>query len=114
MLDEVSPSLAKFAASRNPVPPPRLGIRYDAQGNFLTEPGNTIVSHLARRSPSETAVLQVRERLMTLPGAECFAFTPAPSLHMTLFQGVLDTRRKHPFWPADIPLHLAIDEMTRR
>jgi hypothetical protein len=114
MLDAVSPSLARFLASRNDAPPPRLGIRYDAEGNFLPEAGNTIVCHLARRTPSESAVLQVRERLMALPGADCLAWTPAASLHMTLFQGVIDTRRRHPFWPADIPLHLGIDDVTRR
>ena len=114
MLDTIRPSLARFLASRMDAPPPRLGIRYDAAGNFLFEPGNTIVCHLARRSASEAAVLQVRERLLALPGADCLAFTPAASLHMTLFQGVVDTHRKHPYWPADIPLHLGIDEMTRR
>ena len=114
MLDTIRPSLARFLASRMDAPPPRLGIRYDAAGNFLFEPGNTIVCHLARRSASEAAVLQVRERLLALPGADCLAFTPAASLHMTLFQGVVDTRRKHPYWPADIPVHLGIDEMTRR
>ena len=114
MLDTISPSLAQFLASRADAPPPRLGIRYDAEGNFLTEPGNTIVCHLARRSASEAAMLQVRERLLTLPGADGLAFTPAASLHMTLFQGVIDTRRQHPFWPADIPLNLSIDLMTRR
>lgn len=114
MLDTIRPALAKLLASRMDAPPARLGIRYDAAGNFLFEPGNTIVCHLARRSASEAAVLQVRERLMALPGADCLAFTPAASLHMTLFQGVVDTRRKHPYWPADIPLHLGIDEMTRR
>ena len=114
MLDTIRPSLAPFLASRVDVPPARLGIRYDAAGNFLPEPGNTIVCHLERRSASEAAVLQARERLLALPGADCLAFTPAASLHMTLFQGVIDTRRKHPYWPADIPLHLGIDEMTRR
>ncbi|HYD04422.1 MAG TPA: DUF1868 domain-containing protein [Reyranella sp.] len=96
------------------MPPPRLGIRYDAAGNFLPEAGNTVVCHLLRRSSSEAAVLAVRERLMQLPGAACLAFTPAASLHMTLFQGIIDTRRKHLYWPADMPLHLGIDDMTRR
>jgi hypothetical protein len=114
MLDTIRPSLAEVLASRTDLPPLRLGIRYDAAGNFLQEPGNTIVCHLARRTASEAIVLQVRERLLALPGADCLAFTPAASLHMTLFQGVIDTRRKHPYWPADIPLHLAIDQMTRR
>jgi hypothetical protein len=114
MLDTIRPSLASVLASRMDVPTPRLGIRYDAAGNFLFEPGNTIVCHLARRSASEAALLRVREQLLALPGADCLAFTPAASLHMTLFQGVIDTRRKHPYWPADIPLHLGIDEMNRR
>ena len=114
MLDAISPSLARFLVSRNVAPPPRLGIRYDAEGRFLPEPGNTIVCHLARRSASESALLAVRERMMALPGADGLAFTPAASLHMTLFQGIIDSRRAHPYWPADIPLHLGIDEMTRR
>jgi hypothetical protein len=114
MLDTIRPSLAPFLASRVDVPPPRLGIRYDAAGNFLPEPGNTIVCHLERRTPSEAAILALRERLLRLPGADCLAFTPAPSLHMTLFQGVIDTRRQHPYWPAELPLHLGIDDATRR
>jgi hypothetical protein len=113
MLDTIKPSLAKFLA-RNNAAPPRLGIRYDAAGNFLSEPGNTIVCHLARRSASESAVLAVRERMLALPGADGLAFTPAASLHMTLFQGIIDSRRQHPYWPVDIPLKTGIDDMTRR
>ena len=114
MLDTIKPTLAKFLASRNPSPPPRLGTRYDAEGRFLPEPGNTIVCHLARRSASEAAILAVRERMMAMPGADCLAFTPAPSLHMTLFQGIIESRRALPYWPADIPLKTGIDDMTRR
>lgn len=114
MLEAISPALAKLLASRDSTPPPRLGIRYDAAGRFLPEPGNTIVCHLAQRSPSQAAVLQLRERMLALPGADCLAFTPATSLHMTLFQGVIDSRRLHPYWPVDIPLKTGIDDMTRR
>jgi len=114
MLDTISPPLAKFLASRNAGPPPWLGIRYDAEGRFLPEPGNTIVCHLERRSHSEAAILAVRERMMAMPGAGGLAFTPAPSLHMTLFQGIIDSRRELPYWPGDIPLKTGIDDMTRR
>jgi len=109
-----SPELLLYSKRHNPTPPAHLGSRYRKVGGFLPEAGNTIVCHLERRSPSEAAILQLRERLLRLPGAECLAFTPPASLHMTLFQGVVDTRRKHPYWPADIPLHLGIDDMTRR
>ena len=114
MLDTISSSLARFLASRNPAPPLRLGIRYDAEGRFLPEPGNTIVCHLERRSHSEAAILAVRERMMAMPGADALAFTPAASLHMTLFQGIIDSRRALPYWPGDIPLKTGIDDMTRR
>lgn len=114
MLDTIRPSLAPFLASRVTAPPPRLGIRYDTAGNFLLEPGNTIVCHLERCTASEAAILALRERLLRLPGADCLAFTPASSLHMTLFQGVIDTRRQHPYWPGEMPLHLDIDDATRR
>jgi hypothetical protein len=114
MLETISPSLAKFLASRSAAPPPRLGIRYDAEGRFLPEPGNTIVCHLERRSRSEAAIMAVRERMLAMPGADCLAFTPASSLHMTLFQGIIDSRRQLPYWPAEIPLKTGIDDMTRR
>ena len=114
MLDAIRPSLEKFMASRNPGPPPRLGIRYDASGRFLPEPGNTVVCHLVNGSPSESAILAVRERMMALPGADGLAFTPASSLHMTLFQGIIDSRRQYPYWPVGVPLDTNIDAMTRR
>jgi len=114
MLDSIAPSLAELMASRNPGPPPRLGIRYDAEGHFLQEPGNTVVCHLVPNSPSETALLRVRERMMALPGANGLAFTPPASLHMTLFQGIIDSRRQRPYWPSGIPLDTKIDDMTRK
>ncbi|UDL88275.1 DUF1868 domain-containing protein [Mesorhizobium sp. PAMC28654] len=61
----VRPSLAGFFAGSNPTTPAHLGTRYDTSGNFLVEPGNTVVSHLGG-SPSEAVVLAVRERMMAM------------------------------------------------
>ncbi|RWC86568.1 MULTISPECIES: DUF1868 domain-containing protein [unclassified Mesorhizobium] len=113
MPDTVRPSLAGFFAGSNPMPPTHLGTRYDTSGNFLIEPGNTVVSHLVSGSPSEAVVLAVRDRMMAMPDADRLAFTPVSSLHMTLFQGIIEYRRRLPFWPRDVPLDTGIDAMTR-
>ena len=113
MLATVRPSLAAFFEGSNPAPPVHLGTRYDASGNFLPEPGNTAVSHLVKDSPSEAAIIEVRERMLAMPDADRLAFTPISSLHMTLFQGIIEYRRRLPYWPSDVPLDTGIDDMTR-
>ena len=113
MPDSIRPSLAGFFAGTNSKPPMRLGTRYDTSGNFLTEPGNTVVSHLVSGSPSEAVVLAVRNRMLAMPDADRLAFTPVSSLHVTLFQGIIEYRRRLPYWPRDVPLDTSIDAMTR-
>lgn len=113
MLDTIRPSLATFFEGTNRTQPTHLGTRYDASGNFLLEPGNTVVSHLVAGSPSQEAVIEVRERMLAMPDADRLAFTPISSLHMTLFQGIIEYRRRLPYWPSDVPLDTSIDDMTR-
>jgi hypothetical protein len=105
-------SIDTFTRSSNRHPPRHLGTRYDASGHFLPEPGNTVVCHLVPGSASEQAVLKARSTLMGLPGASRLAFTPTHSLHMTLFQGVIEFRRRLPYWPDDVALNAPIDEVT--
>ena len=70
----ISPSLLAFGRNANHASPRHLGTRYDTEGRFLPEPGNTVVSHVTAGSPSEAAVLGVRDRLMAMPEARQFAF----------------------------------------
>ncbi|TPL04147.1 MULTISPECIES: DUF1868 domain-containing protein [unclassified Mesorhizobium] len=113
MLDKVRPSLAGFFEGTNPKSPTHLGTRYDAAGNFLLEHGNTVVCHLVEGSPSEAAIIEARKRMLAMPDADRLAFTPISSLHMTLFQGIIEYRRRLPYWPSDVPLDTGIDDMTR-
>ncbi|MBZ7923676.1 DUF1868 domain-containing protein [Ensifer adhaerens] len=108
----ISPSLLAFGRSANDAPPKHLGTRYGTDGCFLREPGNTVVSHVTAGSPSELAVLAVRDRLLAMPEAEQFAFTDPSSLHMTIFQGIIEYRRRLPYWPVDMPFDTSIDAMT--
>lgn len=94
-------------------PPFYLGRRFDAGGNFLHEPGNTVVSHVVPGSATEGALTRVRARLEALPFADCFAWTPAESWHMTVFQGTIEGRRAAPFWPGGMALDAPIDETTQ-
>lgn len=106
--------LSRFAAGANTTPPRHLGIRYDATGRFLEEPGNTVVCHLHPGSAEEQALVALRERMRAMPDADRLAFTPVSSLHMTLFQGIIEYRRTWPYWPRDIAADALIDETTRR
>ncbi|TGR72941.1 DUF1868 domain-containing protein, partial [Mesorhizobium sp. M2D.F.Ca.ET.223.01.1.1] len=76
MLDKAKQSLAFFFEGTNPMPPVHLDTRYDRAGNFLVEPGNTVVSHLVQGSPSAAAIIEVRERIRAMPDADRLAFTP--------------------------------------
>ncbi len=103
--------IASYAASQNAAPPARLGQRYDAD-RFLPEPGNTVVCHLDTRAPGHEAVLTARERMRALPGAEGLLFTPASSLHMTVFEGVIETRRTEDAWPAGVDRDAPVETVT--
>lgn len=110
---QISTDLMAFAASRHAEPPQRLGQRYDAT-RFLPDPGNTVVCHLDFGEPAHSEVLRARARMMALPGAEdVLLFTPEESLHMTVFEGVLDNRRRRDAWPDWITLDAPVDAVTQ-
>jgi len=110
--DPIKPSLASFAEGSNSTPPRHLGRRYDDNGRFLPEPGNTVVCHLVPGSATESALVEIRRRMQAMPQADHLAFTPVSSLHMTLFQGIIEYRRALPYWPADMALDTPIETMT--
>jgi hypothetical protein len=74
-------------------PNPRLGSRFNAEGQFLPEHGNTVVAQVTAGSVTEAALIDLRRALMALPFADHFAFTAIESYHMTVFEGVIETRR---------------------
>lgn len=101
-----------FARSQKAAPPSHLGSRYNRAGQFLPEPGNTVVCHLQAGSQTEQALADARRRFATMPDAAKLALTPLESYHMTLFQGVIEGRRTHPYWPTDIAGDAPIDTVT--
>ena len=69
-----------FAARNKDRPPPHSDLRFDASGNFLPAPGNTIVCHVVEGSRTQQSLIAFREALMALPFADHFTFTPVASL----------------------------------
>ncbi|EJJ24498.1 DUF1868 domain-containing protein [Rhizobium sp. CF142] len=108
----LSPELLQYSKTHNPVPPAHLGTRYRKVGGFLPEPGNTIVCHPVKGAETQEVLIEAREKYLAMPEAPQFLFTPITSIHMTLFEGVIEGRRKQNYWPDDIPLETPIDDMT--
>ncbi|MBO3760952.1 DUF1868 domain-containing protein [Ciceribacter sp. L1K22] len=104
--------LQTYARKSNAAPPRHFGTRYDASGTFLPEPGNTVVCHLMPGTETERALADARQRYLDMPEARQLAFTPLSSLHMTLFQGIIEYRRTEGYWPVDVPLETPIEDMT--
>lgn len=92
--------------------PARLGSRFNAEGQFLPEPGNTIVAHVPEGSQTQAGLITLAQKMKALPGAGHFAFTPISSYHMTVFQGVIEFRREEGFWLPFLPMDATIDSVT--
>lgn len=101
-----------FTEAGKSQPPHHLNRRFDAEGTFLLQPGNTVVSHVVDGSETQQALARVREALRALPCGDRFAYTPVSSLHMTVFQGTIEGRRKPAYWPQELASVAPIDETT--
>ena len=106
------PDLRAYSGEGKTGRPPHAGVRFEESGRFLRERGNTIVSHVVEGSQTHNALLEIRQRMMALPHADHFAFTAPGSLHMTLAQGVLETRRREQYWPEGFDLDAPVDDVT--
>jgi hypothetical protein len=91
---------------------PRLGTRFDDAGRFLPESGNTVVCQVIPGSPTEAALSRFRAALADLPHAHLLALTPADSWHMTVFEGVVETRRDPHRWPEGLPTDTPVPAVT--
>lgn len=109
--DMTHPHVQKVAKRNNAGPPTRLGQRF-SRTSFLPEAGNTVICHLNTEHPNHHAILDARSKIQALPGAERFLFTPASSLHMTVFEGAIETRRAPDGWPPDISRQADISDVT--
>ncbi|MEM7614072.1 MAG: DUF1868 domain-containing protein [Pseudomonadota bacterium] len=82
---------------------PGAGGKFDTAGAVQIWRGNTFVAHVVRPSPSFDAILALQERVKRSAFARFFTFLPAPSFHMTIFQGFSPSSSAPVGWPGDVP-----------
>ena len=90
-----------------------LDQKFDAHGNVLRFPGNTLLCHVPLFTPLSDALTAVRDRIGTSAHADALALLPPESYHMTVFEGVNDLARIRERWPAALPLNATMAECTR-
>ena len=99
-------------ALANGARPIAVGRKFDASGRPLPFPGNTFICHVPPNGPGYSALVDAQKRLMALPEAEAFAWLPAPSFHMTVFEGVTDADRSAEVWPEGLSPRARISEIS--
>lgn len=93
--------------------PRHVGQRLDPDGDFLPLHGNTVIRHVTRPSATMDMLVAVQNRLKQSPYAGHFAFLPPSSFHMTVFEGVVDDRRRPDAWPNGMALDRPVAETTQ-
>jgi hypothetical protein len=90
-----------------------LNQKFDAHGNVLRYPGNTVICHVPLFTPLSNGLTEARDRIKAGPFADCLSMLPPESYHMTVFEGAVDYGRLRERWPADLPLNASFKECTR-
>lgn len=92
--------------------PPRLGVRFGADGRFRQTPGNTVIRPVPAASRTQSVLQQVQAQLQAASHARHFTFLPPDSFHMTVFEGTIDERRQRDCWPAGLSYSAPIAATT--
>lgn len=93
--------------------PAAVGLKFTPEGKPLICRGNTMICHVDPRSVAHAALVTAQERLRQGPLAQAFTFLPPQSLHMTIFEGVIDYSRRQDRWPGHLPTDAPIDAVTQ-
>lgn len=101
MPDQLHPSLS------------HLNLKFDAHGNVLRFPGNTLICHVPLFTPLSDGLVEARDQIRATSFADCLSLLPPESYHMTVFEGVLDYERTQARWPEGLPLNATLKECHR-
>lgn len=109
----VTSASTPFPIAPGKVSPTGPGQKYDAAGNALSYPGNTVLCHLNQPGPRFEAISMIAAALREQVGDANIAWTPPSSYHMTVFDGVTNARRHPGDWPHLLPLDAPQEECDR-
>lgn len=93
--------------------PAAVGLKFTEEGAPLACPGYTTICHVDPASDAFRALVAAQDALKAGLLASAFTFMPADSLHMTIFEGVIDYSRTADRWPAHLSLDATIAEATK-
>lgn len=90
-----------------------VGVKFHEDGTARAFPGNTVICHLPKDSPQFKYLIEFQNQLKASPFASHYAFLPPSSFHMTVFEGVLEERRKPSVWTNKLPTNAPLDEVDK-
>lgn len=96
--------------------PPDVGSKFYPDGRVHPFPGNTIVCHLPQqgdRAACFNSLLDIYREAPTHRFMRKITVLPPSSYHMTIFSGITDRSRKPENWPADLPLDMPLEAVSR-
>ncbi|WP_026339233.1 DUF1868 domain-containing protein [Psychromonas ossibalaenae] len=93
---------------------PAVGQKFNQNGSVRQFAGNTFVCHIEPENPVFEKLLWAQQTLQKMHCAHKFAFLPASSFHMTLFEGLCDQVRVPELWSSKLPLDLPLPEATQK
>lgn len=93
--------------------PASIGTKFDAAGRPLRDPGNTVICHLDPDGTAHAALRAIQDALRAAPEGTAFTFLPPDSLHMTLFEGVIEHEREAARWPSGLPPDAPVEAVTQ-
>lgn len=92
--------------------PDAVGRKFTPEGAPLACPGFTTICHVDKSSDAFAALTRAQDRLKTGPLASAFTFMPPASLHMTIFEGIIDYSRTRARWPGHLSLDATVEAAT--
>lgn len=91
---------------------PGTARKFTEAGDARCFRGNTFICHIDK----DSAFFATQEKIMRdfeqTRFAEDFALLPLNSMHMTIFEGVIEDHRGTTLWPGDLPHDMAIEDVT--
>lgn len=91
---------------------PGEGGKFTTNGEIQRWAGNTFVCHVTRPSMSYSVLVELQEEIKRSEFSILFTWLPAPSFHMTVFQGLSPGNQGTDNWPADLAANATRDEAT--
>jgi len=79
-----------------------VGRLFDPDGSLRRRGGNAVLYPITSGNPGFAAIGSIQGALQQEIFADRFAFPPAASLHMTVFEGLGDEPHDRAWWPADM------------